>query len=186
MFDVDQFVEDCRTALGESQPAVAVKEVLQRAVQDPDAVAAALPPQRAEIAPVHVSPELTVLKVVWAPGMSFRPHNHLMWAAIGLYGGQEDNLFYRRSGGTLAPAGAREIHAGEAAVLGADTIHGVTNPRSTLTAAIHVYGGDLPSRSGRSEWDADTFEEIAYDFDRTVRYFDDANRRLGPDTEEVR
>jgi predicted metal-dependent enzyme (double-stranded beta helix superfamily) len=127
MFDVDQFVHDCRAARTESQPAVAVKEVLQRVVQEPSSVATALPAERAAIAPLHVSPELTVPEVVWAPRMSFRPHNRLMWAAIGLYGGQEDN-----------------------------------------------------------EWDAETFEEIPYDFARTVRQFDDANRPPASDPEEER
>ena len=43
--------------------------------------------------------------VVWAPGMRIRPHDHLMWAAIGLYAGQEDNTFYRRADGHMVPAG---------------------------------------------------------------------------------
>ena len=179
MFDVEEFVHDCTTALREAQPTLAVKEILQRAMSDPDLVAAALPPDRAEIAPLHVSAELTVLKVVWAPGMSFRPHNHLMWAAIGLYGGREDNVFYRRSGEGLAVSGGKELRTGDVALLGDDTIHSVKNPLRTFTGALHVYGGDLPARPGRSEWTDATLEEIAYDFDRTVRYFDDANRQLG-------
>ena len=144
-----------------------------------DLVAAALPPQRAEIVPLHVSPELTVLKVIWAPRMSFPPHNHLMWAAIGLYGGQEDNRFFRRSGGGLALSGTRELRTGDVALLGENTIHAVTNPRQSFTGAIHVYGGDLPARTGRSEWDDETFQESDYDFACTVRYFEDANRQLG-------
>ena len=41
--------------------------------------------------------ELTVLHVVWAPRMTIYPHDHRMWAAIGIYAGQEDNSFFRRS-----------------------------------------------------------------------------------------
>ena len=156
MFDVDEFVHDCRAALEESQPALAVKAILERAMCDTKLVAAALPAQRAEIVPLHVSPELTVLKVVWAPGMSFRPHNHLVWAAIGLYGGQENNVFYRRSEGGLAVSGARELRTGEVALLGDSTIHAVTNPLQAFTGALHVYGGNLPSLQGRSEWDDET------------------------------
>jgi predicted metal-dependent enzyme (double-stranded beta helix superfamily) len=177
MFDLERFVHDCRAAIGEPQPHLAVREVLERAVRDPDAVAEALPPQRAAITPLHVSPELTVLEVVWAPRMSFRPHNHLMWAAIGLYGGQEDNLFYRRGEQGLVASGGRQLRTGDVAVLGKDTIHAVTNPLGSFTGALHVYGGDLPSRPGRSEWDERTFEEVDYDFARTVRYFEDANRQ---------
>jgi predicted metal-dependent enzyme (double-stranded beta helix superfamily) len=176
MFDVEEFVHDCTAAAREAQPTLAVKEILQRAMNDPDLVTAALPPERAEIAPLHVSDELTVLKVVWAPGMSFRPHNHLMWAGIGLYVGQEDNVFYRRSEGGLAVSGGRELRTGDVALLGDGTIHSVENPLRSFTGAIHVYGGHLPARPGRSEWTEQTFEEIAYDFDRTVRHFEEANR----------
>jgi len=150
-------------------------------MRKPAAVAQVLPADRAEIIPLHVSPELTVLKVVWAPGMYFRPHNHLMWAAIGLYGGQEDNEFFRRSDAGLSKAGGRELRTGDVALLGQDAIHAVTNPLRTYTGAIHVYGGNLPARQGRSEWDNKTFEEMAYDFDKTVRYFEDASARLVED-----
>ena len=175
MFDLDEFVADCRAAVAQDDPLRSVKDVLERAMSDPAAVAKALPPDRAEIAPLHVSPEVTVLKVVWAPGMSFRPHNHLMWAAIGLYAGQEDNTFYRREKGTIHESGGRQIRCREVALLGPDTIHAVTNPLHSFAGAIHVYGGDLPHRVGRSEWAEQSFEEVAYDFDRAVRYFAAAN-----------
>lgn len=32
--------------------------------------------------PLAGDTELTIIKVVWAPGMSFGPHDHRMWAAI--------------------------------------------------------------------------------------------------------
>jgi predicted metal-dependent enzyme (double-stranded beta helix superfamily) len=178
MFDLEEFVGHCQTAIAESQPNLAIREILERVMRHPADVATVLPADRAEITPVHVSTELTVLKVVWAPGMYFRPHNHLMWAAIGIYGGQEDNVFYRRSDAGLSMAGGRELRTGDVALLGKGAIHAVTNPLPTYTGAIHVYGGDLPARQGRSEWDNETFEEIEYDFDRTIRYFEDANAGL--------
>src|SRR5262249_5954116 len=140
MFDLEEFVSDCRTAVAESQPNLAVKDVLERAMRNPAAVAKGLPPERTELNPLYVSPQLTVLKVVWAPGMYFRPHNHLMWAAIGLYGGQEDNVFYRRLDVGLSTAGGRELRSGEVALLGKDAIHAVKNPLRTYTGAVHVYG----------------------------------------------
>jgi predicted metal-dependent enzyme (double-stranded beta helix superfamily) len=175
MFDTDDFVAECRAAVAQDDPLGSIKEVLERAMSDPAAVAKALPPDRAEILPLHVSPDVTVLKVVWAPGMSFRPHNHLMWAAIGLYAGQEDNTFYRRGAGTIHESGGRQIRCREVALLGPDTIHAVTNPLQSFAGAIHVYGGDLPHKVGRTEWTEASFEEVAYDFDRAVRYFAAAN-----------
>jgi predicted metal-dependent enzyme (double-stranded beta helix superfamily) len=100
-----------------------------------------------------------------------------MWAAIALYGGQEDNTFYRRAGGGIVVSGGRELTTGEVALLGDDTIHAVANPRQIYTRAIHVYGGDLTHEPGRSEWeDLDT--EIPADFERTRRYFDEVNADL--------
>ena len=84
-----------------------------------------------------------MLKVVWGPEMSIRPHNHLMWAAIGLYGGQEDNTLYRLSGDGLMVSGVQELRTGDVSIFGDDTIHKVVNPLRTFTGVIHVYGGDL-------------------------------------------
>ena len=178
MFDVDQFVTDCLEAVSEHEPRLAIKEVLERAVSDPAGLEPALTATRAELVPLHVSDKLTVLKVVWAPGMALRPHNHLMWAAIGLYGGQEDNTFYRRAGQGLIESGGRQLTTGDVALLGDDTIHAVANPRTTFTGAIHVYGGDITNRPGRSEWEEQTGHELDYDFNRTRRYFEDCNAAL--------
>jgi predicted metal-dependent enzyme (double-stranded beta helix superfamily) len=172
MFDVDEFVSDCIQAVAETEPRLAVRDVLERAMRQADQVVQALPTTRAELVPLHVSHQLTVLKVVWAPGMRFRPHNHLMWAAIGLYTGQEDNTFYRRAGQGLTVSGGRPLQVGDVALLGDDTIHAVENPRQTFTGAIHVYGGDLTARAGRSEWDEDDGQEVDYDFERVRSYFD--------------
>jgi predicted metal-dependent enzyme (double-stranded beta helix superfamily) len=175
MFDLDMFLTECQRAAAESDPRHAVKEVLERAVCRPGEVTEALPPARAELVPLYTSDDLSVLKVVWAPGMRFRPHNHLMWAAIGLYGGQEDNTFYRRTGAGITVSGGRELRVGDVALLGDDTIHAVTNPRRTFTGAIHVYGGDITANAGRSEWDEDTDDEVSFDFERTQRMFEQAN-----------
>lgn len=178
MFDIDQLTADCREALRDHEPRTAVKEVLERAVSAPGEVAAALPVNRAEIVPLYTSAELSVLKVVWAPGMRFGPHNHLMWAAIALYGGAEDNAFYRRHDGGLEPSGGRRLATGDVALLGDDTIHAVTNPLGTFTGAIHVYGGDITCRPGRREWEEPEYTEIPYDFDRTKQTFEAANSML--------
>jgi predicted metal-dependent enzyme (double-stranded beta helix superfamily) len=174
-FDIDAFLSECRAAAGETEPRLAVREVLSRAMSAPGRVAEALAATRAAIVPLYAADDLSVLHVVWAPGMRLRPHNHLMWAAIGLYGGQEDNTFYRREGPGITVSGARQLGTGDVALLGDDTIHAVTNPRRGLTGAIHVYGGDLTTRLGRSEWEDGMGAEGPYDFERTKRYFDEAN-----------
>ncbi|GIX10155.1 hypothetical protein [Elioraea sp.] len=179
MFDLDRFIEECRAAVKEGQPAV--RELVARAVAEPAAVLRALgEPARAGLNTLYRSDELTILNLVWGPHMTLMPHNHGMWAVIGLYTGREDNIFWRRIDEPGMPsrieaAGAKALSAGEAAPLGKDIIHSVTNPIPRLTGALHVYGGDF-FRPGRSEWDPETLRERAYDAERTRAMFEAANR----------
>ena len=75
----------------------------------PEQVAKALPVTHAEIVPIYAAPDLSILKVVWGPDMKIPADNHLMWAAIGLYGGQEDNTLFRRKGNGIIPSGGHEL-----------------------------------------------------------------------------
>ena len=89
------------------------------------------------------------------------PHNHRMWAVIGIYTGREDNVFWRRVKGTsnkIEAAGAKALCEMDAEPLGADIIHSVINPINKLTGAIHIYGGNFFAAE-RSEWDSETLLE---------------------------
>ena len=177
MFDVDDFLARCCDARNETEPRRAVREVLDRALDDPGAVADALAPTEAGLSLLHHADDLTVLHVVWAPGMSIRPHDHRMWAAIGIYTGREDNAFYRRSGPgerSLIESGGKRLDVGDTVVLGDDTIHGVTNPDTGLTGAFHVYGGDFVHQA-RSQWDPGLRDERPYDLEESMRQFATAN-----------
>ena len=178
MFDLDQFTADCRAALQDRASHSAVREVVARAVSDPAAVLKALgEPKRADLQKLYQSPDLTILNVIWAPWMTLLPHNHRMWAVIGIYTGREDNIFWRRipgGHGKVETAGARAICEKDAVPLGHDIIHSVTNPIPRLTGAIHVYGGDFIA-PGRSEWDAQTLLEQPCDGEKMRRRFDEAN-----------
>jgi predicted metal-dependent enzyme (double-stranded beta helix superfamily) len=169
------FIDDCRAARAGAEPRRAIKEVLRRAMSQPEEIAAALPPTRAEIARLHVSPELTILKVVWAPGMHSGPHDHRMWACIGIYTGGEDNSLFRRADRSLVSSGGRSLRPRDVLLLGDDAIHAVTNPTVDFAGAIHVYGGDFFAAQ-RSEWTGPPYVEQPYDVDRVLAYFEAANR----------
>ena len=179
MFDRSQFIADCRDALAADKSQKYVREVVARAVSDPAAVMAALgEPQSAGLHELYRSKDLTVLNVVWAPMMTVLPHNHRMWAVIGIYTGREDNVFWRRvpgAPGKVEIAGGKALSVGEAEPLGHNIIHSVTNPIRRLTGAIHVYGGDF-FNSDRSEWDPETLTEQPFDADNAVRRFEEANK----------
>ena len=181
--DIEQLIQDCAAAVNDSAPTTAVREVLARIVADPAGLVQALgEPERAGIQRLHVSDELTVLNVIWAPRMTLMPHNHNMWATIGVYGGREDNIFWRRlpddTRGRVEAAGAKSLGPRDVRPLGEEIIHSVTNPTAKLTGALHVYGGDFFTQE-RSEWDPESLEERPYDIEKNVRYFEEANRLLG-------
>ena len=173
MFDVDTFLADCTTACRETEPRLAVRDVLARALADLPAIATALPPTRAGITPLHVSADLTVLEVVWAPGMTLPIHDHRMWAAIGLYTGAEDNSFFHRDGRSVVATGGRALRPGDVCLLGADAVHQVHNPSRELAGAIHIYGGDFFA-TPRSEWHGSPPLEEPLDMDRLLARFDTA------------
>ncbi|MBL6653341.1 MAG: hypothetical protein ISP49_17220 [Reyranella sp.] len=172
MFDVEQFIADLHSTLGE-RSRKALKEVVARAVSDPSAVVRALgEPDKAGVNVLHRSPELTVLTLAWSPLQVTLPHNHRMSAVIGMYGGREDNTFWRKardgSKFQIEPAGGEALGTGDVALLGPDIVHSVVNPLGKISAAIHVYDGPFLTVE-RSMWDAETLEEKPYDINAVAK-----------------
>lgn len=93
---------------------------------------------------------------------------------ITLYGGREDNTFYRRSPAGLQVAGAKQLEIGDTALFGESLIHSVVNPLRVFTGAIHIYGGDFFG-TPRSDWDHETLQERPYDVERARKLIVDAN-----------
>jgi predicted metal-dependent enzyme (double-stranded beta helix superfamily) len=91
--DLERFIADCRAAHAADRSHKTVREVVARTVSEPGAALKMLgEPKRGEVQKIYHSPELTILNVIWAPYMTIYPHNHRMWAVIGVYTGR------RRSG----------------------------------------------------------------------------------------
>ena len=111
--------------------------------------------------------------------MSFKPHNHRMWAVIGIYCGREDNIFWRRirgRGGRIEAAGAQALGDRRRRAARRDIIHSVTNPiraspaRSTSTAAIS-------SASAQRMAIRETLPRTL-GVEKALRMFEDANKRV--------
>jgi predicted metal-dependent enzyme (double-stranded beta helix superfamily) len=186
MFELDRLITECRAALNQDASHKFVREVVARAVSSPAAVLKGLgEPKQAEIQTLFRADDLTILNVIWGPHMTLLPHNHQMWAVIGIYTGREDNIFWRRAPGSqvgkLEAAGARALSEKDAEPLGRDVIHSVTNPIPRLTGAIHVYGGDFFAVP-RSEWDPESLLEQRYDVARIMRQFEESNALYGKDS----
>lgn len=152
MFDVDEFVHECRRALDEPQVVPAIRELVERTVNDAS-TNRAFTPDRSGFEVLHQAHDLTVLHISFPPQLDVLPHEHRMWAVVGVLDGQEDNSFFRRGDDALVPSGGRELHPGDVLAMGDDTVHAIRNPRSKYLSALHVYGGDLINQE-RLEWDA--------------------------------
>ena len=172
MFEPDRFVADCKAALGSADPAAAIAALLTQALRDPRALADAFAhgADKPGVVPLFRSDTLTVAHVISAPGSRSPIHNHRMWGVIGIYAGQEDNHLYRRDADGLAEDGLRSLRASDVFVMDPELIHAVANPLATLNGGLHVYGGDLMARPGRSLWDPDSGAEQDYAFERVLAY----------------
>ena len=176
--DLDRFVADCVAANREREPQAAVLEVLARAVRSSAAVRAALGETReAAIRVLHRSKTLTIFSATWTPHMNLMPHNHRMWAAIGIYAGREDNILWKRAPERIEAFGARALFEGEAVALPAEAIHSVTNPLSRFTGGLHIYGGDFFD-TARSQWDPETLAEGPSDGESIRGIFRQENERM--------
>jgi predicted metal-dependent enzyme (double-stranded beta helix superfamily) len=188
MFDQDTLIAECLQAVRtEKDPQRAVREILLKTLEKPGPVARSIGKEQGGIDIIFNSPELTVLNAIWAPNMSLYPHDHQMWACIGIYGGVEDNKLYKRGTERIQLAGGRELRESEVLALGEDAIHSVANPERRFTGAIHIYGGDFVNQP-RSQWDPDTLIEQPYDLQEVLRRFAQANEdwkaQLGRDLDE--
>ena len=182
LFARDRFVADCEAAVAAGDGQRAIRALLDEAASDRTRVMAELgAPKRAGIEVLHRSNNMTILNLVWGPHMTVMPHNHHMWAAIGLYAGREDNIFWRTlptdAKRPLEAAGASSYFPGDIGMLGPDIIHSVSNPLGKLTGALHIYGGDFLKQE-REQWDEETMVQCPYDTAAARKLFEDSNRFL--------
>jgi predicted metal-dependent enzyme (double-stranded beta helix superfamily) len=165
-FDKDAFVAECLTAARSGDRAqLAVKEIVERAVSNPSAIESEVRPwsESPMLTVWHRSDELTALHIVWPPEVDLFAHDHNMWATIGIYGGREDNSFYRRlPDGRIEPRTGKTLLEKDVVTLGADVVHSVANPTRQWTAALHVYGGEFFT-TPRTMWSKESLQPLPLD-----------------------
>lgn len=180
VFDKDEFVEACLSAIRtEERPQRAVRELVERAVSDPGGIEAEVGDHTASpmMTIWHRSDEFTALHIVWPPGVDLFAHDHNMWAVIGIYGGREDNSFFRRrDDGRIEPHNGRSLYASDVISLGSEVVHSVANPTNEWTAAVHVYGGEFFA-TPRTMWDLATFEPAPFDHEAVRQRLENAAER---------
>lgn len=161
MTALDDFVADCREALAAADPGAAVAAAMEPLVASADSLDALIEARRPKpgaAVVVHRSDDLTVMALEVPAGFVSPPHNHTVWAVVGIYRGAEDNVFYERQEHGIRETGRAVLPSGGCLALGPEAVHAIANSGDGPMRALHVYGGDLFATS-RSEWDLVTGEE---------------------------
>lgn len=86
----------------------------------------------------------------WAPGQTTPIHDHLTWAVVGVYEGEERESIYKRTDDGSDPKVAklekvseRMNTKGHVTVLGGSGIHRIDNVSKTPSLSVHMYGLDI-------------------------------------------
>ena len=93
---------------------------------------------------------------VWKRGAMTPIHDHLTWAVVGQYIGQELEVRYRLLNGKLIETGRTQSNPGEVTTLTPpDDIHQVRNVFPGTSVSIHVYGTNM-AKQLRHEYNSET------------------------------
>ena len=111
----------------------------------------------------------SIIGGIWHPGQTTPIHDHLTWALIGVYDGEEREALFRRTDDGSNPKIAKiekvseKINAkGHVTILGHRGIHRVDNISGKPTTSIHVYGRDI----GHAE--RHSYDPVTGEIDRFV------------------
>jgi len=158
-YALQEFIQDVDRVIrgysSESEILLHLKPVLERLMGSPASVPAkAFTPRKDRFAMNLLQmPEdeaYSIIGGVWYPGQTTPIHDHLTWALIGVYEGEEREALFRRtddgSNQKLAKIHlvSESVHKkGHVTVLGHSGIHRVDNISLKPTTSVHVYGRDI-------------------------------------------
>ncbi len=172
-YSLNEFLEDSEAVVrnhsAESETLLHLKPILERLIQTPSSVpsdAFASRQDRFAMNLLHMPKDkaYSVIGGVWMPGQTTPIHDHLTWALIGIFDGEEREALYRRTDNRTNPKFAKLEKVseqtngpGHVTVLGQAGIHRVDNVSEKVATSIHVYGRDI-GRAERHSYDPLTGE----------------------------
>jgi predicted metal-dependent enzyme (double-stranded beta helix superfamily) len=157
-FSLKEFIAESehiiRGYTAESDVMGRIKSLLEKLLSNPSLPVEAFAPRKDRFAMnLLYMPRDEVYSIVggvWQPGQTTPIHDHLTWALIGVYSGEERESLYRRLDDGSDPKFAKlEMvsesvnRKGHVTVLGRAGIHRVDNVSTEPAWSIHVYGRDI-------------------------------------------
>ena len=158
-YTLQEFIQDVESVVrghsSESEVLLHLKPVLEKLVSSPGSVPAkAFTPRKDRFAmnllQMPQDEAYPVIGGVWHPGQTTPIHDHLTWALIGVYEGEEREALFRRTDDGSNPKLAkiqqvseRVNKKGHVTVLGHSGIHRVDNISLKPTTSVHIYGRDI-------------------------------------------
>jgi predicted metal-dependent enzyme (double-stranded beta helix superfamily) len=158
-YTIRNFISDAestaRRSKNESDLLRHMKPLLERLVSRVDSVPiGAFKPRKDRFAMnlIHLPKDkaFSIIGGVWVPGQTTPIHDHLTWALIGVYSGEEREALFRRTDDNsdkkrakLQRVSEKTNGKGHVTVLGEAGIHRVDNPFRNPAYSIHVYGRDI-------------------------------------------
>lgn len=158
-YTLQEFSKDVDNAVrgysSESEVLLHLKPVLEKLVSSPGSVpASAFAPRKDRFAmnllQMPQDEAYSIIGGVWHPGQTTPIHDHLTWALIGVYEGEEREALFRRTDDGSNPKLARIQQVservnkkGHVTVLGHSGIHRVDNISLKPTTSVHIYGRDI-------------------------------------------
>jgi predicted metal-dependent enzyme (double-stranded beta helix superfamily) len=149
-----QVEEVVKNSKSESEALRQLKPLLERLLANPSLPSEVFKPRLDRFAMnlIHMPNDesFSVVGAVWNPGQTTPIHDHLTWALIGVYKGEERESLYRRLDDRSNPKFAKLELASESintkghvTVLSSAGIHRVENVSKSPAWSVHVYGRDI-------------------------------------------
>jgi len=168
-FNIDQLVDELKTAALSADAKAQVKSILEQIVKDPGWVAKSIPDYADDDVILFEDDTVSIWHCRFLKGLSVPAHDHQMVATIAVYQGAERNVLWVSSDtGEIEEKTEIVVNAGKVLQLGPDAIHSVRSTDDTDSCAIHVYLGKLTTVK-RSLFDAKNGVALQFDDDNYQR-----------------
>ena len=138
-FNLDDFIQQLRAAVNESEPVKRVRDLMNAAFENPQAIKEAMPAFENDDEILFEDDSVSIWCVRFMPGLHVPPHDHQTTATIGVYEGAEDNHFYLCESGQLLHKTTKRVGPGDVIALKPDVIHSVEAADGSQSCGIHVY-----------------------------------------------